>query len=641
MTDSILTDSAGGFRLTRQDLQDLTNHFDQEVREDLAARKDWEERRETARNLLYPKKEASTLFPGASNVKLQAIPDIIKLRPRFRDAILGDGRDIVVIEPVGEEDILKAQRLTKYMNWELVNEANISRLVDQWIFLTLVDGDGWIKDRHYRTVKRRPVRDQPGIVAPKVIFDGAKPSVISGIDIIVPRGAMPEDTPCDLTHITHVLHWNVFEARGAFERMKRAKRGTLDSDAWDSFLALYDSNNPGGLARRISTPQYALQDSRLLMPEMRANAQTIGIDSTIDSPDRDVWEIHFQFNAKPNDPTIPVQDYIGWFSPDVRKFLAIRETFEPRPFYRMQCYPSDTFYGVGLPMVIEVWLELFASLFNASVNYALVSNLPWGYTTQGAAGGSVKFKVAPGEIATGLPQDVQWPSLPRLDGTFFNLIEHVERIKNRMGASELFAGDSRATAGANAPASSTLAMLEQASVTLGDIGKNMLETFRQFVAGRIKMNRLHITEEKAFRVLGVGQPIFDSISPDDFPDVEPDVVINRNITAAYRSIEKETATIVYNSLAANPIIAQDPNKFYALTKYFLNAHQVQRSDILPDITTQGGQNEQQPAQPGAPGAPGAGVEQIPGLAAGAGASPQAGNNGTAGGGVGPVLPSLG
>jgi len=631
------TDKVGGFVISKEDRQDLSVYFDSEVLGDISARGAWEEKRATARRLLYPEKEVSKLGPEYSNVKLPAIGDVLRLRPRYRDAILGDGRDIVHLNPVGPEDSKKAILRTKYTNWELVNEAKVFRLVNNWIFDALVDGTGWIKNRQVTKVGR--VLDKEGKVRQKVLFNGAQPLSVPGTDIIVPRSATHNDTVQSLERIGHILRWNIFQAKNAKARFQQEGRGFIDKEAFDRFLRMFDVEG-SVLSQKIPKEQInGGVTSRVHNAEVVEEQRTSGVWSS-DEYRRDIVEIYFTFDATPGRKSDP-QEYVGWWSPDTGELLAAREIFgyNPRPLHKMTGFPTDSFYGVGLPLVLEVWLEIYSALFNASVNYALLSNLPFGVSAT-ARGKRKKLRLVPGEVTTGIPADTTFPNLQRLDGSFFKILETVKGIKGELGSSDLFAGNSRSSAGANAPATTVIGLIEQASVTMGDIGKTMMEEFVGFVAARVDMNRRLLSSEKQFRVLNNNEVVFEKISPDDFPEVDPDVVINRDVSAAFKSLKQQTANIMYSNLKENPLIAPsqlnngDTSRLQALTRAYMKAFDFDHPEILDDVQeeTNGQQGPgtptgpPQPAQAGVGGLPQGAT--IPSLAtAFAGAS---GNNGNQG-----------
>jgi len=561
-------DSIGGYILPASLARELEMFLYAEIDLDLGARREWETLREESRSLIFPEQSESLLGDWASNIKIPVVSDILKYRPRFKAAMLGDGVDIIHLRPVAPGDTKKVPLMAEYINWELVNEIRIARLLNQWLFETLIDGDGYVKDRQVIKRARRKITDASGkeSVEVKVVYNGPKPRIVDSINMVIPRNAKAGQCLGELDRVTEILHWTVFDLRREKSSLINMKRGYVNAAAFDELEKQFNTAGGQELNNRV-------------VSETDDEEIDYSISGVQDKTTRRVYEIRLEIDVSPSLKEGP-QQYVVLLSHDTQKILAALETFEPRPYSRMSLYPSAKWYSLGLPMVLKPWVHLLGAMLNSAANFATISNIPFGTTEDGTFGKRRKLQIKPGEIIEGMKVD--WARIEGIDNSFFSIMQFAEKFKNQLGGSELFEGISRNVAGANAPFSTTRMLLEEATKTLGDLGENLIDGFVNFVESRIAMNRLYLPPEKPFRVLG-DMDVFKKITPADFPEADPDVIIGRTMSNAFKALTIETGDKIYQGLLGNPLF-QNPEGLHRITDWWLRQNDIiERPMLLPPL----------------------------------------------------------
>ena len=96
--------------------------------------------RQEAYNLYRAMGDGKDDRPGRSRIKSSDVMDMIEwLMPALMKAFFGS-RKCISVEPIGNEDITKAEKFQKLLNWQFVDKGNGFRTGHEWMKSSLVYG---------------------------------------------------------------------------------------------------------------------------------------------------------------------------------------------------------------------------------------------------------------------------------------------------------------------------------------------------------------------------------------------------------------------------------------------------------------------------------------------------------------------
>lgn len=167
---------------------------------------------------------------------------------------------------------------------------------------------------------------------------------------------------------------------------------------------------------------------------------------------------------------------------------------------------------------------------------------------------------------------VQWPALDINSGLV--MLEKMKRIGSDVTrVSDLITGgDSELDP--NAPASKTIALLQQSGVGIKDYIKTLLPSFNQCAGNLLQMYYQMSTDDRKFRIRTKGKQV---TGKDIFGDIKrEEMIVRTNIQSRAASfafdklMEKKEAMAAYQLIMGNPYTARQPEVLYKALKIFLS-----------------------------------------------------------------------
>lgn len=167
---------------------------------------------------------------------------------------------------------------------------------------------------------------------------------------------------------------------------------------------------------------------------------------------------------------------------------------------------------------------------------------------------------------------IQWPSMD-VNGALI-MLEKMKRIGSDVSrVSDLVTGG-ESEIDPSAPASKTIAMLQQSGIGIKDYIKTFLPSFNMFATNLLQLYFQMNTEDRAFRIRSkskkvTGQDVFGNIRRDDF--VAKTVVMSRASAFAFDKLnEKKEAVAAYQLITTNPYAMRQPKVLFKALKTFLD-----------------------------------------------------------------------
>lgn len=519
--------------LSKEDLQRIGNEVVDGYIKDKESLTELEEIRVQYNKLFNLKWEKKT-FPwaNASNVKLPALTTAcINFQARASINLLPP-KNIVKVFPFDTEleSELKAARVQKYMNWQLMFDMPTFR-------------SSWDK-----TLMMLP---KDGHAFRKVFWDATQQKVIS--DYILPQDFIVNYYTKDLEtsqRYTQVLHLTANEIK-----IKEEQGIYINTDGLDIPLRP-DTDN--------------LTEN---------NKQNVGeSEPQLDyATPREVLEIHTIINLKENDKIR--KPFIVTVDKDTRQVTRIINRKNPLTDETMNYVTSyefipnpDSIYGYGFGLLLLGANKAMNTAVNQTIDAAHLSSHRGGWILKGsqASRGNLSFEMGEFKEVNARTDDIRKAIFP-LDFTppspvLMNLITFLQNyVNNLTTVTELFTG--------SAPKSDTTATSSQLAAELGSkvftgIQQRIHSSFQKELKKIFDLNAIFIDEEEYAQIVSteIEQAIqaTDQTPPelqvsgqDDFLsslDIRP--VSDPNIISDAQNIGK--AEVLAQVIAQNPFLAEDP-----------------------------------------------------------------------------------
>lgn len=166
---------------------------------------------------------------------------------------------------------------------------------------------------------------------------------------------------------------------------------------------------------------------------------------------------------------------------------------------------------------------------------------------------------------------VQWPSMDMNGGLV--MLEKLKRIGSDVSRVADLVTGGESNLDPSAPASKTIALLQQSGVGIKDYIRTFLPSFNSFAASILQLYYQMSTEDRKYRIRSksknvTGKNVFDSIKREEM--VVKTFVQARAAAFAFDKVnEKREAMAAYQVLMENPYTARQPKVLYKALKTFL------------------------------------------------------------------------
>lgn len=447
--------------------------------------------------------------------------------------------------PVGPEDVARARKINRFLNWQFTNEIPAFELYDKLASTILTYGHAVAKIRYIR-------QENEG----EVLFDGVRIDVPNVEDVLFPHDA-PTANVDEMDFIIHRIYMSRSDIN------ERIKSGTFENVKLPEKLT--DDRVPDTLdyeRKRYLNLSNLFRGQRENMPE--------------------VLEWHGYYDL--NDDGIN-EKLVVTVLKQTKQILKIRQWKGSRPFEILRVSPIvNSPWGESVSDLLMHINQELNTLHNQRVDAVSITNMPFGFYDP-LSGVPTVLDLEPGKLypVNGAPNNAVYfptmsvvrPEMYREEELLFSYAErllgagaNVQGITNqrRTSATEIATVDRRAGV-------RFFTLFMRFREGIGRIAKKVFE-----------LDQKHFPPEKQVRIMGVQDAPF--IGKTHFPfekftdeqmQGKVDIVI-RGRSVLDVQAEKQEKLQVYQLALLNPIVQTDPMNVYNLTVDTLQALGVKNID---------------------------------------------------------------
>jgi len=538
----------------REDADQILNEMGSTVvsdyENDLASRSQWEERVSDALKLFMDYLDDRTEpWKGCSNTNLPILAICcLQFHARAYDALIPP-KGVVNVVAMGEEDEKRAERVCKYMNYQLLYQMEeFEDDMDKFLLSLAITGSAFRKT-YYDHLKRRVMS----------LHVNAQDMVLS---------YTTKSSIDDCPRKTHVLYMTPNEVK--------------------TRIAMKVFEDPGV---QITAGSRAMLFSSQMIRDAVDKASGVESNTISDSEyPRTILEQHRFWDLDGDgigEPYVITVDY------ETRKVLRITDRRYTDQFgveRRLEYFTHYTFfpnpegfYGIGFGTLLSRLNNSANTIINDVVDAGTLANRQGGFISRrsGLKRGSLLFKMGEYKEVDAYVDDIK-KSIYNFDfrgpnQTLYAVLGLLyEYSKSLSAVSETMTGQMPSS---DTPATTVMALIEQGMKVFSAIHKRVHRSFKKELRKIYMMNGLYLNEREYLAVLGdalLERHKGENVGIADFygtVDVVP--VSDPNITSRAEKVLK--AQQVYQVAMTNPIISSNPTAIYEATKRYLEALEV--SDI--------------------------------------------------------------
>jgi hypothetical protein len=541
-------DISEGIQLTEDQEKELVNLVERNWEESDAARDKWMRDKEEGLNLYWGLIKAKQFpFKGCANLH---VPLIRTIADTLHSNLMGslDFSKPVSASPVGPEDVPKARKAEKLLNWQFTTQVDYFDLVDRIATACLVFGHADVKVRY-------SIEKEAG----EKVFDGIRVDVLPPERFLVPADA----TDADVQKMDYVIQEIPMTKSDVKKRILAGKWRDLSDEDLDKFA--------DGASKTDREVDKMLENIREFYSGVNADhhGQKSGKYGTVLE-----WHGLFDINDDGVEEKITVT-----FLKDCRKVMRIGRSARRRPFVRIRFSPiPDKPTGESIPDLLKPVNNELNTLHNQRVDSVTITNIPFFFFDPVAGFNPNEITLAPGVgIPTNGPptQAVYFPSLntsrPEMYREEEMLFQYAERMLGAGANTQGVLQTKRVTA------TEVAAVDRRAGIRFLTLFNRIKKGLRDVFMLAFEMDKDNMPADLQIRVNGVdGGPVFDTIRQSEIRG-QFDLVINGNSIVDAQA-EKQEMIAAYNLGMMNPLIMRDENAIYELTRDAYQALGVKRID---------------------------------------------------------------
>ena len=557
------------------------------IEKDEADRKEYMATREKARNMYEGKREPKNdPWKGCANVSTQIVNMVVEIL-HSRLFPMSWNENLLYWKPMEKNDVENVENVTKFMKW-VIRELKLNSVVDDFVHNLILDGTGVLKIRwvpEWKWIQRKiPVGEGVMSRIKRVVmsfiggskeyrfqdkkyksvyeykkFESCKVEVINLEDVGFPTYSIPSSREEELEWIWHHTQPTLAELR-EWEGMGMYQN--VDSVSSHIEELLVDGTKKADIAAEGSKITQNKNNYRCEVYE---------------------WYGKYDYNNDGirEDIVVTIEKKSKTFL-DARTLLSISRVNE-RPFVIGQLIRrTNRAYGKSIAEVAMPLEEEINAIHNQRLDAGTMAIIPFGVYRAGSGFKPEDIEMEPGLwVPVDDINDAKWVTVPNNVMVSFQeermLMELVEKLTS---AGSYQAGQESDINRSRSTARGTIAIIQQGEVRFSVLGKRC-----QSPLGRMLNKVLHQYQDKmppglSARVLGEdGEPLFpEGIAPEDLAG-NYDSYMVLDSTAGSKQVDREMRLQIYQNLAANPFIMQNPSGLWKLTADILKS-----TELYHDVT---------------------------------------------------------
>lgn len=549
----------GDIQLPRREEDDLVNKIMNDFSNADSQRTEWLKKKAQGLKLYWGVRDGNKSFPfkNCSDVR---VPLIRTLKETLQSNVwssfdLDEPFDTL---PVGLEDVEKARKVKKFLNWQFTNEIDFSEVLDGILDHCLAYGHAVLKTSYLKEVRIRKSRiNGQMLTGPEILFDGVKVHIINPEDFLFPPYACQSDVQ-DLDYVIHEVPMTTSDIR---RRMASGQYRQVDLDVPKSDSGRFDVNSA------------SLQDVK---------NKHIGIYQTERSSGQGGGNKHHKviewYGFYDIDGDGIEEDIMVTLLHDSREILRLVIWDISRPFTVIRFSPLvNTPWGESIADLIGQINEELNTLHNQRVDAVTLNNIPYGFYDPLSGFDPEQVQLVPGMMipTNGPPQNaVHFPVHQIVRPEMYREEELLSAYAERLvGAGANVQGTENPR---QISATEVATIDRRAGIRFKLIFSRIQRGLEKLAKNVIELNQRLMPVEKQVRVMGPNDadPLFGGMTHMMFKRDELQGkfdVRTRGEPIVERDLSRQNQMLTYQIGTSNPLIANDPESLFYLTRDTLEA----------------------------------------------------------------------
>lgn len=532
MAEESVESASGKIKLSEEEKGKLAGFIHKTWEEADASRTQWLKDNEEGLQLYWGiKKTKNYPFENCANLH---VPLIRTISDTLHSNLMGsiNFKKPAVVIPVGPEDIPKARKTEKLLNWQYSTQVDYSDLVDKILSSSIIHGIAPVKLR-YGSISNSK-------------YEGLKVELIPPERFLTPPDAMDSNVD-EMDYCMQEI------ALSKSDIKKRIKSGMFDDISDDEIDKGGDSES-----RLYRNGENFLENIRELYS---------GISSTETGSKRYSTVIEWYGNYDINDDGIDEPIMVSMLK-ESKTILRVVSWDELRPFVLINIsHILHRAIGESIPQILKMINQELNTLHNQRVDAVTLTNIPFFFFDPAGGFNPSEVRLTPG---LGIPVNgspsgaVYFPSLntqrPEMYREEQMLFEYAERLVGAGTNSQGITESKRITA-------TEIATIDRrAGIRFLTLFTRVKKGLKELFKKSLVLNKKYMPPELQVRITGIdaASPLFETIKKDDLEGAF-DINVNGN-SIIDEQADKQEMMQAYQFGMSNPIIARDEMAMYELTR---------------------------------------------------------------------------
>lgn len=441
------------------------------------------------------------------------------------------------VVPVGAEDVPKARKAEKLLNWQFTAQVDYPDLVDKIVNTTLIFGHCPVKTRYVVEKSNGEKR-----------FDGIRCDVITPERFLMP----PDARDADVQEMDYVMQ-EIPMTRS--DLLKRASAGMYNLTKEDL------DKLPAGTESKTD------REAEMALERIREVKSGVNPEPMRGKNKRYFTLIEWHGSFDTDDDGIESRLMVSYLK-EAKKVLRVVLQKRKRPFTIVRFSQIlDRAVGESVPDLLMHVNQELNTLHNQRVDAVTIANIPYFFFDPAAGYDPNKVTLVPG---MGIPvqgspsQAVYFPPTngvrPEMYQEEDRLFQYGERLLGAGSHTQGVMETKRTTA------TEIAATDRRAGIRFLTIYNRIKKGLREIMNIALELDKENMPAELQVRIIGFDEsaPLFETIKREDL-DAKVDIVINGR-SVIDEQADKQDAMTAYQLAMMNPLVMSDQNAIYEVSR---------------------------------------------------------------------------
>lgn len=485
----------------------------------------------------YPWKDCSNVFIPITAISVEA------LHARLIASILGS-KPIFLVKERRAMDLDKKDRVEGFLDYMATDQVNLFDTLDNWLLLGLIQGTGvlkciWNDDK--RKIYRLDENDDMQPAFEKLNKPKFFPIDLN--DFIIPSKSK------DIQSAPFVAHRLRYRFQDLLEKEKQNiyynvnKLKSQDDETESADYNKYKDSQVGINEQRYSNKK----DGYLYIYEVYKKYDF----------DKDGYDEECIFTVSYKERKI-IRAIINPYISQKRPFISFQTLRRP-----------NNFYGIGIPESIGGLQEQLNTLYNQRNDSVSMVVAKIFKANKGTIDPTQK-EIYPGAIIDVDSMDDLQPLITGDVAVSAYQEEPIVKdyIEKRTGVTDFALGQQKKMGTGRGTATGTLALIQEGNTRFDLIIKRVNQAMNELAKNMIELCYQYFPKETQFKVTKDNKDVFLNITKEDL-NLDADYQVQGTSSSSNKAIESQQLLNAYQMLTPNPLVANNPQRLYYLTKKVL------------------------------------------------------------------------